>query len=328
MNEQLQKMTEILNKIEQYDKIVISRHMRPDGDAIGSTKGLRGMLKLTYPEKDIRLINSDRSDYLAFLGGEDEPAPDEWYADALMIVVDTATEDRISNRKFTLAKEIVKIDHHIDIKPYGNLCWIEDWRSSACEMIAYFYITFKNKLKLDAESAKYIFCGMVTDSGRFRYETVTGDTLRIAAELLDFGIDTDTMYAHLYLEDFDYLKFQAYVYKKMQISGNGLAYLYVDSKMQRKFHLTSEQACEAVSFLKGMKGCIAWVAFIDMPDGTIRVRLRSRFMTINKLAEKYRGGGHECTCGATLLSKREIPLLVADGDAMVKEYKDTHENWL
>ena len=328
MTEQLQTMTKILDKIEQYDKIVISRHLRPDGDAIGSTKGLRGILKLTYPEKDVRLINSDKSDYLAFLGGEDEPVADELYDGALMIVIDTATQDRISNKKYTLVKEIVKIDHHIDIKPYGDLCWIEDWRSSACEMIAYFYQTFKNRLKMDAETAKYIFCGMVTDSGRFRYEATTGETLRLAASLLDFGIDTDNLYANLYLEDFDYLKFQAYVFKKMQISPNGVAWLYVDKKMQKKFHLTTEQASESVSFLKFIKGCIAWAALIDMPDGTIRVRLRSRFMTINKLAEAYRGGGHEYTCGATLLSKKEIPQLIADADKQVKEYKETHDNWM
>jgi len=325
---QTEAMEKVLKKIEQYDKIVITRHKRPDGDAIGSTMGLRGMLRLSYPSKDVRLINSDMSDYLAFLGGEDDPVPDEWYRDALMVVVDTATIDRISNPKADLVKEIVKIDHHIDIKPYGDLCWIEDWRSSACEMIAYLYATHKDKLKMDAQTATYVFCGMVTDSGRFRYETVTGDTLRLAATLLDFGIDTDTMYAHLYLEDFDYLKFQAYVYKKMKITPHGLAYLYVDKKMQKKFALTGEQACEAISFLKGIKGCIAWIAFIEMADGTIRVRLRSRFMTINKLAEKYDGGGHEYTCGATLHNKKQVAALVDDGDKMVAEYKSSHNNWL
>lgn len=328
MQEQKEIMQKILDKIEQYDKIVITRHKRPDGDAIGSTMGLRGMLRLTYPEKDIRLINSDMSDYLAFLGGEDDPVPDEWYQGALMIVIDTASTDRISNKKTHLVKEIVKIDHHIDIKPYGDLCWIEDWRSSACEMIAYFYQTFKDKLKMDAQTATYVFCGMVTDSGRFRYEAVTGDTLRLAAMLKDFGIDTDTMYAHLYLEDFDYLKFQAYVYKKMQITPHGLAYLYVDKKMQKKFALTTEQASEAISFLKGIKGCIAWIAFIDMPDGTVRVRYRSRFMKINPLAEKYNGGGHEYTCGGNLPDKKQLPNIISDGDKMVAEYKEKHSNWL
>lgn len=328
MATQLETMQKILQKIEQYDKIVITRHLRPDGDAIGSTKGLRGILKLTYPEKDIRLLNRDASDYLAFLGGEDEPVSEDFYREALLIVIDTATADRVSNPNLALAKEVIKIDHHIDIKPYGDLCWIEDWRSSACEMIAFFYKTFADRLKIDAETASYIFCGMVTDSGRFRYETTTGETLRLAAMLLDFGIDTDTMYAHLYLEDFDYLKFQSYVFKKMKITPNGLCYLVVDKKMQKRFNLSTEQACEAVSFLKGIKGCIAWIAFIEMPDGTIRVRLRSRFMTINKLAEKYNGGGHECTCGATLHAKKEIALLVADGDKMVADYKATNTRWM
>ena len=114
----------------------------------------------------------------------------------------------------------------------------------------------------------------------------------------------------------------------MKITPSGVAYLHVDKKMQQQFNLTTEQASEAVSFMNSIKGSIAWLAFIDMPDGTIRVRLRSRFMQINALAEKYGGGGHQCTCGATLKHKKQIDLLVADADQMVAEYKSTHEGWL
>ena len=98
--------------------------------------------------------------------------------------------------------------------------------------------------------------------------------------------------------------------------------------MQRKFALTTEQASEAISYLKFIKGCIVQLAFIDMPDGSIRVRLRSRFMTINELAEKYGGGGHQCTCGATLHSKKDIAAMIADGDALVAKYKANNEGWL
>ncbi len=212
MTEQLKTMTDILNKIKSYNRIIITRHVRPDGDAIGSTKGLCRILRLTYPDKEIYLQTNDSSDYLSFLGPDDKTIAPELYNDALMIVIDTATADRISNSYYNQAKELVKIDHHINIKPYGDLCWIEDWRSSASEMIAYFYQTFKSELKID------IFTGMVTDSGRFRYEATTGDTMRLAGMLMDSGIDTETLYSHLYLEDFDYLKFQAYVYKKMKIT--------------------------------------------------------------------------------------------------------------
>ena len=138
----------ILDKIKEYNKIIIFRHFRPDGDAVGSTKGLREILRLTYPEKEILLLNSDYSDYLKFLGKEDEPVADEYYADALGIVLDTATEDRISNKKYCLCKEIVKIDHHIVDKHYGNYHWVIEEKSSTCEMIAEFYDTFKDELKI------------------------------------------------------------------------------------------------------------------------------------------------------------------------------------
>lgn len=328
MTEQIKTMRAILDKIKQYNRIIITRHFRPDGDAIGSTKGLARILKLSFPEKEIYLQTDDGSDYLAFLGPDDEHIDPELYKDALLIVIDTATADRMSNSNYTLAKEIIKIDHHIDIKPYGDLCWIEDWRSSSCEMIAYFYKTFKDELKIDKEAATYVFCGMVTDSGRFRYEATTGETLRLASMLLDLGVDTETLYANLYLEDFDFLKFQSYVYEQMKVTKNGVVYLHVDHGMQEKFNLTSEQASEAISFIKGIKGCIAQIAFIDMPDGTIRVRLRSRFMTINQLAEKYGGGGHQCTCGATLHNVDEIEPMLIDADKMVAEYKANNKGWL
>jgi len=188
-------MKKILDKIKEYDKIIIFRHFRPDGDAIGSTKGLARILQLSYPEKKIYLQNADFSNYLAFLGGEDEPLSDEEYADALGIVLDTATQERISNKKFSLCKELVKIDHHIPVQEYGVCQWVEESRSSLCEMIAYFYQTFQDELKIDKEAATYIYTGMVTDSGRFRFREVSGDTLRLAGLMLDQGVDLDYVYS-------------------------------------------------------------------------------------------------------------------------------------
>lgn len=324
----LQLKQQIFEEIEQNDTIVISRHKRPDGDAIGSSNGLAELIKATWPHKKVYVVNEDTSDYLAFLNANHDEIADDVYQNALAIVTDTANMDRISNSKIRLAKKLIKIDHHIDISHYGDISWVESWRSSACEMIADFYNTFKDRFVLNQRAATFIYTGMVTDSGRFRYETVTGETLRLASLFLDQKINTDYIFANLYLVDFDYYKFQAHLYKKMKITEHGVAYLHVDKAMKEKFGLTNEQASEAVSSMNSIKGCIAWIAFIDSDDGTIRVRLRSRFMYINELAEKYGGGGHECTCGATLTSKSQIKKLVADADAMVKNYKETHEGWL
>ncbi len=325
MNENMRK---ILDKIKEYDRIIVFRHFRPDGDAVGSTKGLAAMLKASFPEKKIYLQNNDYSDYLAFLGGEDAPLSDEEYADALGIVLDTATQERISNKRFSLCKELVKIDHHIPVQEFGVCQWVEEERSSLCEMIAAFYDAFKDELTMTKEAATYIYTGMVTDSGRFRFRSVSGETMRLAGLMIDQGIDLDYIYSNLYLRDFDSFKFEAYAHKKMKISENGVVSLFVTKKMQKKFHLSGEAASASVSYMEGIKNSLIWIAFIETDDGKIRVRLRSRYVTVSELAEKYRGGGHACAAGATVHSKKEMEQLLSEADELLKHYKANNEGWL
>ena len=322
------QMQAILDKIKEYNKIIIFRHFRPDGDAVGSTKGLKRILELSFPEKEIYLINSDYSDYLAFLGGEDTAPDEEIYKDALGIVLDTGNAKRVSNQNFALCKEVIKLDHHIPLESYGNLEWVEEERSSTCEMIAAFYDAFKDELKIDKEAATYIYTGMVTDSGRFRFRDVSAETMRLAGTMLDCGIDTEWIFANLYLKEFDLFEFESYVYKHIKRTKNGVAYIHVTDDMKEKFNLSMENASAVVSYMDSIKGSLVWVAFIDSPDGTIRVRLRSRFMHINSLAEKYRGGGHASAAGATLLEKAEIRKLLREADKMLKNYKENNEGWL
>ena len=324
----IESMRAILDKIKEYDRIIIFRHKRPDGDAVGSTKGLREILRLTYPEKEVLLINNDYADYIAFLGSEDEQIEDEKYADALGIVIDTATVERISNPKYALCKELVKIDHHIDIAPYGDYMWIEEEKSSACEMIAEFYYTFRDELKINKDAATYIYTGMVTDSGRFRYRDVSGDTMRYAGVMLDVGIDTDIIYANLYLDSFDVLKFKSQILKKIKLTKNGVAYMYIDTATREKFGMTLEQASACVSYMDSIRDSLIWLAFIDSGDGSIRVRLRSRFVTVSELAERYHGGGHACAAGATVYSVDEMKQLIKEADKLHKEYKANNTGWL
>ena len=326
----IEVMTTIFEKIRAYDRIMLFRHVRNDGDCVGATKGLKEIIKLTWPEKEVYLIDEDTAKYLEFLGPEDEPVADEVYADALGIVLDTASESRISNKKYTLCKELIKIDHHIPLEQYGDYQWVEEERSSACEMVVAFYEAFRDVLKINSQAATYLYTGMVTDSGRFKYSDVNGNTLRCAATLLDVGVDTDTLFARLYLEAFEYLKFKAHIYEKMKITENGVAYILVDQDMQKQFGLSLEQASAVIGNLDSIRGCICWIAFIETGDaeGSIRVRLRSRFVHINSIAEQYRGGGHACASGATVYGLDEVEALLRDADAHVKEYKETHEGWL
>ena len=195
-------------------------------------------------------------------------------------------------------------------------------------MIAHFYDSFKDELKIDKEAATYIYTGMVTDSGRFRFREVSGNTLRLAGLMLDQGVELDYVYSNLYLRDFKSFKFESYAHRKMRISENGVVSLFVTKGMKKKFKLSNEDASASVSYMEGIKNSLIWIAFIQTDDGAIRVRLRSRYVTVSELAERYNGGGHACAAGATVYSKKEMQQLLKEADALLKEYKEKNTGWL
>ncbi len=247
----------IFEEIEKSASIMLFRHRRIDGDCAGATKGMKALIKCTWPEKDVYIIDNEKSEFLAFMGPDDEEVPDEVYKNSLGIVIDVGNADRISNQKFRLCSPIIKIDHHIDREAYGDINWVEEERSSACEMIAYFYSVFQDKLKINSEAATHIYTGMLTDSGRFQYDGVTGDTLRLAGLMLDQGIDMETLNAHLYMRDFDQLKFKAFIYENMCQTPGGVAYIHITKEMQAHFHLSFESASSAISSLSDIRASSA-----------------------------------------------------------------------
>lgn len=318
----------ILNKIKECDRIILVRHIRPDGDCVGATLGFKYLLKESFPNKEIKVYANDYIDYLDFLGKEDDDESIEKYEGALIIALDTAVSDRISNSNYCKGKELIKIDHHIEVDKYGDINWVDDSRSSCCEMIVEFYDTFKDELKMPLESATALYTGIISDSGRFKFSSVNGNTLRLSAILLDKGIDIETIAAHLYLKDFNVYQLQGDMLKSAKITENGVAYIYVTEDIQKKYNLSLSDASSMISVIDSIKGSLIWLAFIDNPDGTIRVRLRSRFMTVNQIASKHHGGGHDKASGATCYSKEEMEELIKEADIEIKKYKESHNDWL
>ncbi len=311
----------LLDKIKAYDRIVIMRHKRPDGDAVGATLGLRAILRASFPEKDVRVINEDRSARVAFLGDEDGAVDAAFYEGALGIVVDTANRERISNPCWQICRELVKLDHHPNVEPYGDLVLVDDTYAAASELVAELAVTLASELTLTSEAATCLYAGIVDDSGRFRFESVSPRTHRLAAALLACGIDTEHMFEQLYLGSFEALKFRAWVLENIQKSENGVLYLTVGLDTIKRFGITQEEASLSVVEMSGIKGSPVWLVCIENNDGSARVRLRSRHIVINALAERYGGGGHKYASGASLASSRELHRLVAEADALVAAYK-------
>ena len=155
MHQQLKQ--QILQKIKDYNRIFLFRHVRNDGDCVGATKGFKRILQLTWPEKEIYLIDQETAKYLEFMGPEDAPVEEALYEGALGIVLDTASEARISNKNYQRCAEVIKIDHHIPLEHYGCINWVEEERPSCCEMIVDFYQAFPDQLVLTKQAAEYLY---------------------------------------------------------------------------------------------------------------------------------------------------------------------------
>lgn len=319
---------QILDKIKIYDSIIIVRHVRPDGDCIGSSIGLREILRASFKEKKIYSIGFQKAEYLAFVGAEDEEVSEDVYKKSLIISLDTANTDRIDNKNYILGKEIIKIDHHIDANPFGDISYVDENSPATSCLICDFYKTFKDELIMTKEAALALYVAMVTDTGRFRYSGVNREVMELAGMLLDYDLDLEYIYAALYMKDVNSLKLQGEVFNKFKVTDNGVLYMYIPLKLQKKYNLLPEEASALINCLDSVKGGLIWIMFIEQLDNSIRVRLRSRFVSIVEIGEKYRGGGHANAAGGCVYNKKEMKSLVEMADSVIKEFKEREKNWL
>lgn len=313
---------QIIDKIEEYDTIIIHRHVRPDGDAIGSALGLREIIKTNWPDKKVYAVGEKLPEYLKFVGKQDE-IDDKEYDGALMIVVDTATSDRISLNKMDLAKEVIKIDHHIVTDNYGSINLVRENYGSCSLVIT--ELCDSMKLNISASAARYLYLAVVTDTGRFKYKEVDGTALRLASILLDKGIDTEEIYSNLYSKDKETYRLQAYVYQNIKYSENGVAYMFMTKRIMKRFKVNVEDASNCVNLMDSIKGSLIWILFIEHDD-EIRIRFRSRFVPCVGIANKFYGGGHENAAGGRILNKKEIKKVILEADQVLKEYKANNED--
>jgi len=188
---------EILNAIKQYETIIVHRHVRPDPDAYGSQGGLTAILKESFPEKKIFAVGQEEPT-LNFLRRLDV-IEDEVYKGALVIVCDTANQERIDDRRYKLGDKLIKIDHHPNMEPYGDLLWVDTNASSCSEMIYEFYLKGKQLgLKMNDEAARLLFAGIVGDTGRFLFPSSTEKTFAYAGELIHYNFSRTELFDRMY----------------------------------------------------------------------------------------------------------------------------------
>jgi|SRR5690554_855829 len=300
--------TKIHQKIEAYDIIIIHRHHRPDGDALGSQIGLREALRMSFPNKKIYAVG-ETSNRFAFIGDMDI-VDDSLYKDALVIVLDSSTTDMISDDRYKLADYVIKIDHHKAGKDYGDLIYVDIDEISTASIITDFI--YKMKLKLNTFGARALFTGIVTDSGRFRYEGVNAKTFNLAGKLLAYPFSITEVYNYLYIDELEYVRLKAEMTLKFKIKNN-VAYLKTTNKEVKSSGVDVFTISRGmVGVMGGIKGINIWVNFTENEDNNVFAEIRSNKLDVSGIAQKYGGGGHKLASGATLKNFKEAKLMLDD----------------
>ncbi len=309
----------IIFLIEQYDKIIIHRHSKPDGDAMGSQIGLKKLIEANYPNKRVLCVGDSAGRYSFVQKDVPDTVTNEDYKGALAIILDTSARALISDERYTLADTTARIDHHIFCEKIAE-CEVTDTSyESCCSLITALAIEAGWSVTCDAATALYT--GMVTDSGRFRYDSTTPDTLRRAAFLLEAGIDTRDIYRNLYADDFSYIRLRASFVLKVRFTQNNVAYIYTTAEEAKECGVDTFTISRGMVGVMGeIRGVDIWVNFTESEQGVL-CEIRSDRYNINPIAVKYGGGGHEKASGATVADRESAMLMLADLDKIAEVSK-------
>lgn len=302
----------ILEKIKSYDTIIIHRHQRPDPDAIGSQAGLRQLLRHNFPEKRI-LATGINEPTLAWMTSMDE-VTDSDYQGALVIVTDTANTPRIDDDRYQNGDFLIKIDHHPNEDPYGDILYVDTTASSASEIITDFALA--TNLELTADAARLLYTGIVGDTGRFLYPATTSKTLNIAAILRGYDFDFSAISRQMDSFPYKIAKLQGYVFDHLEVDENGAARVLLTQEVMKQYDVTEAETSAIVGTPGKIDSVLAWAIFVEQADGkSYRVRLRSKTVVINEIAKNHDGGGHPLASGANSYSLEE-------NQAIYQEIKD------
>lgn len=307
---------QILDTVQSYKTIIIHRHTKPDGDAMGSQIGLKHILQENFPEKQVYMVGDDPRFFSFMEDSVMDEVPTDIYNNALAIILDCGSSSLISDARYEMAEKTIRFDHHLFCETIADLEMIDSSYESCCGLIADFART--NGLRVNTLAAKSLYTGMLTDSGRFRFDSTTSRTFELAAFLMRTQFDTNEIFRHLYADEYENRRLKALFTLKIQFTENKVAYIYTSIDEFATYGVDSFTISRGmVSTMSDMKGVDIWVNFTETEQGVL-CELRSSKYNINPIAVKYGGGGHAKASGATVDSRETAMAMLQDLDAMVQ----------
>ena len=302
---------DLLKLIKKYNKIVIFKHLRPDGDAVFSSLGLATFIKDNFKNKDVQIFGSneyDRYPLINIVKADDMKG-------ALAIALDTSNIERLDNETYEACDYVVKIDHHPNSNPYGDLNYVDDKACATCEIIAdiLFSKTF-SKYIISKETCQYLYCGLLTDSMNFTTSNTTAKSLLLASKLVEKGkLDVSGLSGFVYDENLKSFK-KITKYREYLKVSKGVGYILANQKVLDEMGFTSDEAKNNIAEFSKISELNIWCVFAynkktKLYDGSLRSK---KAFVINEIASKYNGGGHKNACGVKNLTLKQVHSLIND----------------
>ncbi len=304
---------EILEKIKQANKVLIITHVNPDGDTLGSASALKLFIgdkadilvqvesKLKVPEIYKFLPKMDDVKFLDTIKDEYD----------LLIAVDVASIDRIvefPRKMFDKCKNTINIDHHKTNKGYAAINLIKGGYSSTGEVLYDFFN--EANIKITKEMAEPLYVAILTDTGCFRYETVTKNTFLAASNLMEKGIDTSLIAKKCYdNKPKSMITFQADIVSKAKFAfDDKVAYAIITSSDMEKFNVKNEHTEGIAETLRSIKTVDISILLKENEEKITKVSLRSKTIDLTPVVEKFNGGGHRMAAGCTIRKPAKVAI--------------------
>ena len=275
------KYKKILKQIKKYDQIVIARHVGPDPDALGSSLGLKQIIKDNFKGKDIYVIGNPAAKF-SYLGTLDKLPENMNNKKVLLIVTDTPDRRRVDGVDPKNFPNSIKIDHHPFMEKTCKMEWIDEDASSASQMILEFAI--EEGLFISKEAAEKLYIGIVADTNRFLFKYTTSKTFYLVSELLKkANINITELYDKLYARDYREIKFKGYIAENFTITENHTGYIIIKDEILKKYGVDAATPGNVVSDFNHINEMLIWMtATEDKELGSYRISVRSRGPIINE----------------------------------------------
>ena len=308
-------LSQVVQLIEQKQRFMITSHVRPDGDGLGSGLALCWMLKALNKDADVVLRDRVPPAYEVLPGSELVIVQDEVtnsYDAAFIIECSDVERPGLPG----LGNQfVVNIDHHSTTVPFGDINWIDSTAAAVGEMI--YNLCKALGVEVTKEIAECIYTALLTDTGSFHFSNTTERTLKIASELVRRGVEPARIsQALFYSNSFSKIRLLGLVLSHIERDESGrIAWITMDRATMYETGASEEDSDGIVNHALSIDEVEAVAFFKELSPGAYRVSLRSKGKhNVAKVAELFGGGGHRNAAGCRITADlEEVKQLIIEG---------------